>query len=174
MSAFLICLTLFMPCLTISAFRSEWKHIPCYEKMSPCKSQLVKLISILSQILGWWIWNFNLKVQATNICVLSGISMWTLLLILCCACAYLYAWQVVPLPSAQKGTHWSSWQQVEQRWGTLLCQVTAGPSPTMRPCWPSLSRGTFHSRVGLFQMQFMSKSWPWGKTNQDFMYFSDS
>lgn len=50
-SAFLICLTLFMPCLTISEFRSEWKHIPLYEKNSPSKSQLVKLISILSQII---------------------------------------------------------------------------------------------------------------------------
>lgn len=35
--------------LTISALRSEWKHIPCYAKMSPSKSQLVKLISTLSQ-----------------------------------------------------------------------------------------------------------------------------
>lgn len=51
MSAFLICLTLFMLCLIISEFRSEWKHIPFYEKMSPSKSQLVKLISILSQII---------------------------------------------------------------------------------------------------------------------------
>lgn len=32
-SAFLICLTLFIPCLTISEFRSEWKHIPLYEKI---------------------------------------------------------------------------------------------------------------------------------------------
>lgn len=40
----LTCLTLFMPCLTTFAFRSMWKHISCYGKMSPGKSQLEKFI----------------------------------------------------------------------------------------------------------------------------------